>query len=103
MFIISKLQQDLGKENCKVIELSDRLLKLLIAYYVLLVILRLSCSKELEYTKLEQNIQEQLEKNNNLHNTSLQQAQEKITILQTELEHVSHTSKVDDISIILCN
>ena len=47
------------------------------------------CSKESEYAKLEQNTQEQLEEKDVLHNTALQQALQKIKLLQIELDHVS--------------
>ena len=47
------------------------------------------CSKELEYSKLEKQTQEQLKEKDALHNKSLQRAQQKIKLLQNKLDHVS--------------
>lgn len=49
----------------------------------------LHCSKELEYSKLEQRTQEQLKEKETIHNKASQQAQQKIKLLQNKLDHVS--------------
>ena len=87
--VISKLQQEVDKENCKVIELSDQLLKYNWSCDLLMFEMLLHCSKELECSKLEQRTQEQLKEKETIHNKASQQAQQKIKLLQNKLDHVS--------------